>query len=187
MKKILTIVALVVLSLVANAQVFDGVSVSGDLPTAISKFKEKGYTFRKYVENGAILDGKVGYRNIELFIFVTPKSKKIFKFTIYLEEQSTWSALKDDYDKYYQIFKDKYGAPDSEYSFFSKPYFDGDGYEMSAVKLEKATFAAYWLKRNNSTLAVTISKYRQVELTYENDTNTDLKKREMSSIESNSF
>lgn len=186
MKKFFTIIALAV-SIVANAQVFDGVPVSGDLPTAISKFKEKGYTFKKYVENGAILNGKVGFRDIELYIFTTPKSKKIFKFTIYFEEQSTWSNLKSDYDKYYDIFKEKYGAPDSEYSFFTSPYEAGDGYEMTAVQLEKATFAAYWLKRNNTTLAVTISKWKQVQLTYENDTNTDLKKKEMSTIETNSF
>jgi hypothetical protein len=186
MKKFLTAIALFFV-FSANAQVFDGVSVSGDLPTAIAKFKEKGYVFKKYVENGAILNGKVGYRDIELYIFVTPKSKKIFKFNIYFEEQSTWSNLKYDYDKYYEIFKEKYGAPDSEYSFFSSPYEAGDGYEMTAVQLEKATFAAYWLKRSNITVAVTISKWKQVQLTYENDTNTDLKKKELTMIENNSF
>jgi len=58
---------------------------------------------------------------------------------------------------------------------------------MTAVQLEKATFSAYWLKRNNITVAVTISKWKQVQLTYENDTNTDLKKKELTMIENNSF
>ena len=53
------------------------------------------------------MDGKVGNRNIELFIFVTPKSKKIYKFTLYFEEQTSWSSLKGDYDKYYEIFKEE--------------------------------------------------------------------------------
>ena len=186
MKRFLTALALLFV-LTSNAQVFDGVSISGDLPTAISKFKAKGYTLKKYFENGAIMNGKVGYRNIELFIFLTPKSRKIYKFTVYFEEQLSWSSLKDDYDKYYVLLKDKYGDPDSEYSFFTNPYEAGDGYEMTAVQLEKATFASYWLRRNKTTIALSISKYKQVELSYENDTNTDLKKKELTSIENNSF
>jgi hypothetical protein len=173
--------------LTSNAQVFDGISVSGDLPTAISKFKAKGYTFKKYVDNGAILNGKVGLRSVEVFIFTTPKSKKIYKFTIYFEEQQSWYSLKEDYERYYEIFKEKYGAPDNEYSFFTTPYEAGDGYEMTAVQMEKATFASYWLRRNNTTIAVSISKWKQVEVVYENDSNTDLKKKELSSIENNSF
>ena len=186
MKRLLTAFALLFV-LTTNAQVFDGISVSGDLPTAVAKFKAKGYTLKKYFENGAIMNGKVGYRNIELFIFITPKSKKIFKFTVYFEEQTSWSSLKDDYEKYYVLLKDKYGDPDSEYSFFTTPYEAGDGYEMTAVQLEKATFSSYWLKRSNTTIALSISKYKQVELSYENDTNTDLKKKELTSIENNSF
>jgi hypothetical protein len=186
MKQILTVLALI-FSFTINAQVFDGVSVSRDLATAVSKFKVKGYKLRKYIENGVIIDGKVGNRNIELFIFVTPKSKKIYKFTLYFEEQTTWSSLKGDYDKYYEIFKEKYGKPDEDYSFFSNPYEAGDGYEMTAVKLEKAIFSAYWFKRENTTIAISISKYKQVEITYENDTNMNLKKKEISVIENSIF
>lgn len=186
MKRLLTIVALFFV-LSANAQVFDGVSVSGDLPTAIANFKAKGYVFKKYLDNGAILNGKVGLQNAEVFIYVTPKSRIVYKFSIYLEEQTTWSNLKSDYDKYYTIFKSKYGASDSEFSFFSSPYEEGDGYELQAVQLEKATFSAYWLNREKSSMTVSISKWKQVKLVYENDSNTDLKEKELGIIENNIF
>lgn len=186
MKKILVLIALL-LSVNTYSQVFDGVPVSGDLATAITKFKAKGYTLKKYIDNGAIVNGKVGLRNVEVFIMTTPKSKKIYKFAIYFEERATWYSLKEDYDKYYTIFKEKYGEPDSEFSFFSSPYEDGDGYEMTAVRLEKATFASYWLKRSNTTIAVSISKWRQVEVVYENDTNMAIKQSELSKMENNSF
>jgi hypothetical protein len=186
MKRLLTIFSLFI-ALSVNAQVFDGVSVSGDLPTAIAKFKAKGYVFKKYLDNGAILNGKVGLRNAEVFIYVTPKSRIVYKFVIYLEEQTTWLNLKSDYDKYFEIFKQKYGEPDSEYSFFSSPYKQGDGYEMTAVTLEKATFSAFWLSRNNTSISINISKWSQVQLIYENDSNTDLKEKELRIIEKNIF
>jgi hypothetical protein len=186
MKRLLTIVSLFI-ALSVNAQVFDGVSVSGDLPTAIAKLKAKGYVFKKYLENGAILNGKVGFQKSELFIYVTPKSKVVYKFVIYLEEQTTWNSLKSDYDKYFEIFKQKYGEPDNQYSFFSSPYKEGDGYELTAVTLEKCTFSAYWLSRNNSSISINISKWNQVQLIYENDSNTDLKEKELGMIEKNIF
>jgi hypothetical protein len=186
MKRLLTAVALFFV-LSANAQVFDGVPVSGDLTTTIAKFKAKGYVFKKFVDNGAILTGKVSFRDVELYIFVTPFTKKVFKFTIYLEEKDTWSSLRFDYEKYYTIFKEKYGEPDTEYSFFSSPYESGDGYEMTAVKSGKATFSAFWLNRDNLSVVVSISKWNQVELTYENDINTELRAKEVKIIENKSF
>ena len=186
MKRFLTIFSLFI-ALSTNAQVFDGVEVAGDLPTAIAKFKAKGYVFKKFLDNGAILNGKVGLRNAEVYIYVTPKSRIVYKFSIYLEEQTTWNSLKSDYDKYFEIFKKKYGEPDNQYSFFSSPYKDGDGYEMTAVTLEKATFSAYWLSKNNTSVSISISKWSQVQLIYENDSNTDLKEKELGIIEKNIF
>lgn len=186
MKKFLSLVA-IVFALNVNAQVFDGVPISGDLPTALAKFKAKGYVVQKTYTNSVLLKGKVGVSPVELYIFVTPKTKKVYKFTIYFDAQTTWYSLKSQYERYFEIFEKKYGAPDSKYDFFSSPYEEGDGYEMSAVQLEKATFSAFWLKRENLTISLSISKWKQVEIVYENDKNMDLAKKEREEIESNTF
>lgn len=185
--KNLLLAILLLSSVYVGAQSFDGVSVSGDLPTAVTKYKAKGYTLTKYIENGAILKGKVAGNLIELYIFNTPKSKKICKVVAYLEKDISWRSLKYNYTKFYDIFVEKYGQPDSKYDFFSSPYEEGDGYELQAVSLEKATFAAYWIKRDNLTTCVEISKFNQVKLTYENNLMMDIRDKEQSEIESNSF
>lgn len=174
-------------SVYVNAQSFDGVPVSGDLPTAVAKYKAKGYTVSKYIENGVILKGKVAGNSIELFVFTTPKSKKVCKMVAYLDEDISWRSLKYNYNKFYDIFLEKYGEPDSKYDFFSSPYEEGDGYELQAVSLEKATFAAYWLRRDNLTVAVEISKYKQIKLVYENNLVMNIRDKEQSEIESKSF
>lgn len=186
MKKFLSLVA-IVFALNVNAQVFDGVSISGDLPTALAKFKAKGYIVQKTYTNSVLLKGKVGVSPVELYIFVTPKTKKVYKFTLYFDAQTTWYSLKSQYERYFDIFEKKYGEPDSKYDFFSSPYEEGDGYEMSAVSLEKATFSAFWLKRENLTISLSISKWKQVEVVYENDKNMDLAKKEKEEMESNAF
>jgi hypothetical protein len=186
MKNLLLAVSLFI-SFYANAQSFDGVPISGDLPTAVLKYKAKGYVVSKYIEQGVILKGKVAGTSIELFIFTTPKSKKVFKAVAYLDEDYSWTSLKSNYFRYYNIFVEKYGSPDSKYEDFITPYFEGDGYELSAVGQEKVIYAAYWFRKNNLTLGVEISKYKQVKFVYENNEMMEIRNKEQSQIESNSF
>lgn len=180
----------IVFSLILNtsfSQSFDGVAIDGDLSTAIAKYKSKGYLIQKYFENGVILNGEVLGTKIELYIFTTIKTKRVFKAVVYLPKRESWVSLKNEYEKYFETFTDKYGTEDSKYEFFSKPYFEGDGYELQALKLEKATFAAYWLKKNNATIGLEISEYQQVKITYENDTNQIISKREIDAVKNSTF
>jgi hypothetical protein len=185
--KQLIIIAFAFISFSSFSQSFDGVPISGDLPTAIAKFKVKGYVLDKYVANGVIMKGRVANSPVELFILTTPKSKRVFKMVAFLDEQTSWVSLKSEYYKYKNILTEKYGNSDETYDFFSQPYYEGDGYELSAVGLEKATFAAYWFKRDNLTLGVEISKFKQVKLVYENNQMMEIKNKEQAEVESNSF
>lgn len=186
MKKLILILTLFI-SVNVSAQSFDGVPISGDLPTAIAKYKAKGYNLSRYVEQGAILKGRVASRDIELYIFTTPKTKKIFKMVIYFDEEISWLSLKSTYNTFYDILSEKYGYPDEKYAKFLDPYYEGDGYELQAVGIEKAIYAAYWFRKDNLTVGVEISKYKQVKLVYENNIMMEIKNKEQSEIERKSF
>jgi hypothetical protein len=171
----------------AYGQSFDGVPISGDLSTSISKFKQKGYTLSKYDDNGVIMKGKVANENVEVFIFTTMKTKVVFKLSVYFDEQSSWRSLKSQYDRFYEVLKGKYGEPDNFYTGFDDPYYEGDGYEMSAVALDKCKYSAYWLKKDNLSLAIEISKWKQINMSYENNENMELHKKERLELQKNSF
>ena len=127
--------------------------------------------------------GQIGSTDIELLVLFTPKTKKAWKFVVYLPKQSTWYALKSQYKEYLEMLIGKYGQPKNEYHFFSSPYEDGDGYEMTAVTVEKCTYAAYW----EDTYSIEISKYSQVKIAYENPINTEIYSQEKKQIQTNSF
>lgn len=186
MKKLI-IIALLSISLASYSQSFDGVPISGDLPTAIAKFKAKGYTFDQYTTNGAILKGRVANTPVQVFILVTPKSKRVFKMVAFFNEETSWYSLKSDFFKYQNLLTEKYGTPDEKYANFVSPYYEGDGYELQAVGLDKVNYAAYWFRRDNLTLGVEISKYKQIKLIYENVELINLKDKEQTEIEANSF
>lgn len=187
MKKTLLFIAFAFVMNFSFSQSFDGVSISGDLPTAVARYKVKGYTLTKYIDNGAILKGKIMSTEIELFILVTPKTKRVFKVVAYLNEDISWTSLKSTYMRFLGILTDKYGNPDGSYESFTTPYYEGDGYELSAVGLEKVNYSAYWLNKSEMNIGVEISTFKQVKITYENKELMSLKRTEQSQIEANSF
>ena len=187
MKKLIT-TTLIIIFLVntAMSQVFDGVSISGDFNTALQKFKSKGYVAEIFPE-GAILSGKVASINIEVYLFKTPKTHKVFKASIYLPKTDNWNNLKYQFNSYHNLFLEKYGKTTDRFQFFSSPYYDGDGYEMQAVENEKCTYSSYWSNLEGASYSVEITKYRQVKITYENDELFKLKDKEASDIKSKIF
>lgn len=185
MRKYILLLLITLSSIFSYSQEFNGVLIDGDLATFISKMKAKNYSLRKYIENGAIMDGKVGYNDVEVFIFTTPKSKKVFRLSIYFPKKTTWSSLKGNYLDLLSTLTSKYGEPTNKGEIFKDPYYEGDGYEMSAVATEKVVYLAYWEYVSNLFLSIEISKYNQVNIVYDNANNVALRDKEIKSINTN--
>jgi hypothetical protein len=120
----------------------------------------------------------------------TPTTKMTAKLVVFYPEQATWSTLKSQFEEMTLVFTQKYGTPDETYGFFSSPYEEGDGYEMTAVSVEKSFFMSVWkpnAKYPNQTLAVRITKSQRVTLVYENNQIMALKDEEQSKIDENTF
>lgn len=169
--------------LVAYSQEFLGIKVDGNKQLIQKKFTEKGYKYVSYSNDILTLKGKAGSNNIELHIVFTPKTKIAWKFVVYLPEQYNWFDIKKQYLEYLEMLTSKYGEPKSTYDFFSDPYYEGDGFEMSAVKLDKCNYAAYWEEK----YSIEISKFSQVRISYENPVNSAIFSNEKMEIEKATF
>jgi hypothetical protein len=167
---------------------FLGIEVDGKRDEVIEKFKAKGFIVDGDISKGNVvpMKGSIGNRDFELNIVSTPKTKVVWKFSVYLPKQSTWNSLLDDYTRFKMTLTDKYGNPGDSFDFFSSPYKLGDGYEMTAVAAEKAHYASYWTLKGY-TLSIDISKWKQVKIAYENTNNAKLVEKEQKDIDSNIF
>lgn len=186
MKKLLSIL-LVFISLNSFSQQFDGVPILGSLPNVIAKFKEKGYIFKSTDKTVTTMNGRVANYPVELLIVVTPKTKQVCKVVIYFAKETNWYSLKQVYFKFKDVIIEKYGTFDNEYEYFRKPYYEGDGYEMSAVGLDNVAYSTYWLDKEKMNIVVEITKWKQVSITYENVELMSVKKNESIEIENQSF
>lgn len=186
MKKLITITLALFFITTSYSQYFDGVLIDGKLEVFVEKFKAKGFTHKS--ESGvAILTGKVALKETQIFVFTTPITKIVWKISVYMPEQTNWYSIKYDYLSYLEILTEKYGTPKDSYSSFLNPYYEGDGYEVSAIKSDKCVYEALWNDVNNMNISVSISKYMQVKIMYENAKNANLFQKEMKQKNNNSF
>jgi len=187
MKTLISILAFVLFSFNSNSQQFYGVNISGPLSTAIERFKQKGFTHKSTMDVGAIMNGRIVNQDVTLFIFVTPKTKTVFKMSIFFDEMNSFDNLYTQYIKMVNTINDKYGEPDYVEEKFLPPYELGDGYELTALQLEKCLYSSTWLYKNNLNIKVEISKYKQLKVVYENDLLADQKEKEEQMIKSNIY
>lgn len=175
MRKLAFILFIFVISIVsANAQEklsFMGVPVDGQVVTFVEKLKAKGLTIEKKEDIAYKLKGKFAGTNVdEVYVFYTPKSHLVSKVVVYFPKETTWSDLKNNYLRLKKNYDIKYKS-DKDYSFFLSPYDEGDGYEMTAVRVDKCRYAKFYTVGDDG-IMIEITKYCQVKCVYENNKNT---------------
>jgi hypothetical protein len=183
MKKLLTVIILNLLSIVCFSQEFLGIKPDGTKTQVINQFIAKGFKVTSSNENVTTVKGTYSGTYYEVNVVSTLKSKKVWKLSIYLPEIISWYSIKAQYETYLQTLTDKYGEPNSKYDFFSSPYSEGDGYEMTALAVEKCTYMAFW----DIGVSIEISKFKQVKISYENPVNAELNEQEKKEVNKSVF
>lgn len=181
MKKICMALMLCLVSIVCfgEHQVFKGVSMGETGTSFIKQLTTSGglkLTKEEDITNCHIysLSGSfAGYDNCEIFVYALPDLSAVFKAVVFLPEQTGWYSLKSQFNKLKDAYINKYGTYKRYYHDFDEPYYEGDGYEMSAVRLEKCNYFVYWEFEYGS-VGITISKYKQVKITYEDSENFNI-------------
>lgn len=186
MKKLILFTVALIVSLSSFGQEFLGVKPEGTKSEVIQQFKSKGFTVKD--DDGGdvvILTGSAAGKDVQLLIVSSPTSKTVWKFVVYLPKKYSWTSLKGEYLEFMETLTTKYGKPKDTYEFFSSPYKEGDGYEMTGVGIGKSNYAAFWPEELG--LAIEISKTEQVKITYENSKNYEISKSEKEALKKNAF
>ena len=147
MKKLLLTLCAILFAMSAYAQehmTFKGVSMGCNITTFVSQLESKGYTKKLLQDNGAVLSGSfAGKDDCIIFVLCTESTKTVWKVAVKFPEQTSWYSLKSEYNTLKASYTEKYGTPKS-YEFFSSPYYEGDGYELQALRMDKCTYASYF-------------------------------------------
>ena len=137
------------------------------------QLENKGFSFISNIENGIVLEGDfAGFSNCEIIVSYSPYINLVWRIIVLLPQKSQWYDLKEEYFRCKDLFLKKYGKPQS-YEYFTSPYEEGDGYEMTAVSSENCSYASYF-DTSLGFVVVKISVDERVMFVYEDKCNADL-------------
>ena len=185
MRKIVNLMVCLCVSLWAFAQdvdsvkhlEFKGIPIDGSLNEFVSKLEAKGFTKTETMGTIAQLKGEFAGENVNVYVVGSEKTKTVWKVAVFFPEKSSWRSLKRDYFDYKELFTKKYGKPKNDFEFFSDPYYEGDGYELQALRLDKCSYCSFYNTREGS-IMLEIDSSKCISVGYEDATNVKIKSRE---------
>jgi hypothetical protein len=179
MKKTTILLSLIITSFASYSQEFLVIKVDGTKESVIAKYKAKGFKISiPPSDNAVTMDGIVDNSKVEVLIVSTPITHKVWQIQVYLEKDYSWGNIKKRYEKYLALLTEKYGTPNDSFSFFKDPYYEGDGYEMFAIRTDKVVYSAFW-----ENVSLSITEWQQVCIKYENSVNAELYTKERNTID----
>lgn len=168
---------------------FRQLPINGPANQFIANLENMGYTIKfpySHERRTATLTGPfAGVNNCEVYVVGTPLTETVCRVIVYFPEQKVWYNIKSEYNKWKDKFTSKYGKPTS-YEFFSDPYYEGDGSEMTALYSEHCTYSSYFKDiESGGTIVVKMTTYDCVAIIYEDKYSTEIDDKETKSIEDN--
>lgn len=158
---------------------FKNVPVTGHLNDFVKKLEEQGFSVQSRKGDIVIMKGNFISKECEIFVLSTPVSNTVWKVAVFLPKETSWHSIKSAYNDLKKQYTAKYGNPSDDYAFFSKPYYEGDGYEMQALRNDKCTYVTYW-KLDTGFVSVKMGSSEELVLSYEDKINAELNTEEKS-------
>lgn len=149
MRRTSRVVAFIVLFLVSNQTVrgqrIAMLDIKGHQDSFIQRFKtKKGFYEYGSWEGKPRLRGKIKDDSVNLLLYVSPHTKRVYQVDVQFESFSKWRKAKKFYENHLEAYKLKYGTVAVSKRRFEKPFCDGGGKEFEAIRLGKAEFSDDW-------------------------------------------
>lgn len=184
MKKLFVLTCTILFALAVQAQehmAFKGVSMNCTLSSFVSQLTTKGYTKLYMNDRGAVLSGDfAGKQDCKIIVLSTSSSKVVWKVAVQFPEKVSWRSLKTEYETLKESYTEKYGNPET-FEFFSTPYYEGDGYELQALSLEKCTYTSFFSSPQGN-ICLKITNDKCVQVGYEDAINVKIRENEKNKV-----
>lgn len=121
---------------------FKDVEIGGCIDDVLVELQNSGYTILDRGKEGALLGGSfAGESNCQILVSLSEFINEVESITVMLPESLSWWTLKATYENFKEKLTRKYGHPESIEQFYD-PYYEGDGYEITALENQKAFYSS---------------------------------------------
>lgn len=152
-----------------NHLTFLNIPINGYAGTFVKLLEGKGLSVQVPYQDSAhtaILNGSFcGVKNCSFIVGGTHISDIVYMVVVQFPTVTTWVSLKDEYIKYKDFLASKYDFFNC-IEKFDYPYEEGDGYEATAVSLDKCSYMSYFHTDNGSMIMLKISNDMTLNIAY---------------------
>lgn len=183
MKKLLTII-IILFALTGYSQSYNGIELGKNITYTKKVIVNKGYKYHSVVTDNSItyykyINGKKTY----ITLVYTPYTNLVWKILVTVDYASSWMDAKNKYLKYFYILNNKYGEQINENIKFESPYYEGDGYEIQALYLDKAEIYTIYKDQNDNLIMLELDSFNkntvEILIHYENNIASEINKQEL--------
>ena len=149
MKKILAALFISLIALSVSAQnhlKIKGIPIDGNINTFVNKLKNAGLKQNTLFSESlgrTILEGDFAELHNCKWAFLSTKNGTVCKVIIMSDYITGWFSCKEKYNEMKALLNTKYELIGS-YEYFKNPYYDGDGYELSALSQKKGDWQCFF-------------------------------------------
>lgn len=156
---------------------FMGIEMNCAVDIAMLDLEKKGFEIIDIRKEGYIMSGKFIDRNALVTLHATPKTNLLYRANIFFNEHTSWYSLKSEFLEVVKYYKAKYQSISSR--TFIDPYYEGDGYELQGVSMDKCFYYERF-EAEGGKISIEISDMKRVQIRYEDKNNA--KKNEQETI-----
>lgn len=157
---------------------FMGIEMNCAVDIAMLDLEKKGFEIIDIRKEGYIMSGKFIDRNALVTLHATPKTNLFYRANIFFNEHNSWYSLKSEFLEVVKYYKAKYKSISSSRTFID-PYYEGDGYELQGVSMDKCFYYERF-EAEGGKISIEISDMKRVQIRYEDKNNA--KKNEQETI-----
>lgn len=159
---------------------FKGIPIDGTVNEFVAKLEKLGYILTEKEKDGAFLSGQFTGKEATIVVMGTMKSSTVSMVCVQLPKNNTWFGAKSEYMYYKELFTQKYGEPSRHREGFDRPYYEGDGYELSALSRGKCHYTSLFVVENG-TIMISLGNGGRLSIFYEDTINSKIDEAEKAS------
>lgn len=171
-------------TLTAYSQSYDGIEVGKNIASTKNIIISRGYKYYNALTDNSITYYKyVNGTKTYITVVYTPYTYLVWKLMVSVDYAYSWMDAKSKYLKYIGILSDKYGTNVNSSVTFESPYYEGDGYEIQALYLDKAEIYTIYKDKNDNLIMLELDSFSkdkaEILIHYENTIVSEVNKQEL--------
>lgn len=144
---------------------FKDIPINGSLNQFVTRLIKQNFKLIETSDHDALLTGRFAEKEVN--ILVQASSKTVYSVTVMYPKQTSWKAIKTQYENIKEILTAKYGKAKEIIEKFDDPKYEKYSLELLALSQDKCDYMAHFITNTgNGMIRLNISNDANLVINY---------------------